>query len=205
MALSQKDRQQLLGFLIFLAIAVIGGYWYFLWNPKRTDPDSGLVRLRQEIDSLRAAVDTAKQDLAAGTMETLQQRIDDYEASLDLMRRLVPTEAEVPTLIDEIASRAALRGVQIAEISQRTVEPGNMFDTHRYRLSVLGHFDQMGEFLADVASLPRIMVPFSVSLTPASETAQMAMADTSGALLTVAFQLRTFVKSRTAGGTGEGS
>jgi Tfp pilus assembly protein PilO len=75
---------------------------------------------------------------------------------------------------------------------------GSPFSSQRYRFTVFGHFDQVGEFLADVASLQRIMVPYSLDIGPAAVPAQQAYADTSGALLEVQFQLRTFVKQ--AGG-----
>jgi type IV pilus assembly protein PilO len=201
MPLSQKDRQQLLGFLIFLGLGVIGAYWYFLWNPNRAD----LAAVQTEIDSLTAQVDSAKADLAAGTVEELRERVERYEANLSIMRRLVPTGDEVTVLIDDIASRAALRGVEIAQFNREAAEPGPMFDTHRYGWSVFGHYDEIGDFLSDIARLERIMVPYNVSLQPAQETEQTNYGDTTGALLRVDFQLRTFVKTQTPGGTGESS
>ena len=119
------------------------------------------------------------------------------------MRQLVPAQNEIPTLLDDIASRASLRGVHMGNFDLQGSEPGPVFDMQRYRLTVFGHYDEVSEFLADVASLPRIMVPYAVAISPAQQTAQQAYADTSGALLEVKFQLRTFVKSH-AGGAGEG-
>lgn len=201
MPLSQKDRQQLLGFLIFLGLGAIGAYWYFLWNPKRAD----MATIQTEIDSLTAQVDSARADLAAGTVEDLRQRIARFETNLAVMRRLVPTQNEVTVLIDDIASRAALRGVEIAQFNRQTADPGEMFDTHRYGFSVFGHYDEVGEFLTDIARLERIMVPYNLSLQPAQEQEQLAYGDTTGALLRVDFQLRTFVKTQTAGGARESS
>ncbi|KPK00816.1 MAG: type 4a pilus biogenesis protein PilO [Gemmatimonadota bacterium] len=199
MALSQKDRQQLLVLLIIIAAAGGGAFWY-LW---RAPQAAEIAQLEIEIDSLRATVDSARRDLASGTVESLRQRVADYEASLGLMRRLVPLENEVPSLIDDIASRATLRGVHIQEINPQSVDAEGMFDTHRYRVSVVGHYDEIGEFLADVASLPRIMVPYELTLGIAPLTAQVAYGDTTGALLQAQFQLRTFVKPPATGGSGE--
>ena len=199
MALSQKDRQQLLVLLIIIAAAGGGAFWY-LW---RAPQAAEITQLEIEIDSLRATVDSARRDLASGTVESLRQRVADYEASLGLMRRLVPLENEVPSLIDDIASRATLRGVHIQEINPQSVDAEGMFDTHRYRVSVVGHYDEIGEFLADVASLPRIMVPYELTLGIAPLTAQVAYGDTTGALLQAQFQLRTFVKPPATGGSGE--
>ena len=51
------------------------------------------------------------------------------------------------------------------------------------------------QFLADVASLQRIIVPYDLSLDQAATAAAKALGDTSGSLLEAKFQVRTFVKS----------
>jgi Tfp pilus assembly protein PilO len=63
---------------------------------------------------------------------------------------------------------------------------------------VYGHYDQLGEYLADIASLPRIVVPQEVTLSAASPAAQKLLADTTGALLLAEFSIRTFVKAAAA-------
>ncbi len=199
MALTQKDRQQVMVLAILLAVGAAGGFW-FLWRDPKAEE---IGRLRTEIDSLQARVDSARKDLREGTVEQLRQRIAAYEGDLGLMRRLVPTGSEVPQLIDDIASRAALRGVQIAEITPLSSEGIGLFTAQQYRFVVFGHFDQVGEFLADVASLPRIMVPHTLALSRANPTAQRTYQDTTGSLLEARFQLRTFVKP-SAGGTSGG-
>jgi len=110
------------------------------------------------------------------------------------MRRLVPAAAEVPNLIDDVSSRAKRRGVNVAQFTPLGTDPGKPFETAKYRWSVIGHYDQIGEFLADVGSLPRIMVPYDVTIAAATGVASRVFADSSGALLEVTFQLRAFVK-----------
>jgi len=72
---------------------------------------------------------------------------------------------------------------------------------------VYGHYDQLGEYLADVASLPRIVVPQDVTLSSAPPATAKLLGDTAGALLLAEFTIRTFVKSssppppKAAGGT----
>src|SRR5207253_2514540 len=75
------------------------------------------------------------------------------------------------------------------------IEAGPPFDTYRYRLEIIGHYDQLGEFLSDIASLPRIIVPQDVVLKAAAGQAQKLLGDTLGALLEAQFGIRTFVKA----------
>lgn len=200
MAQTERDRKQLMLLLILVAVGASAAFWFFWRDPRSQE----IAELRNEIDSLQARVDSARRALREGTIEQLRERIAGYEADLALMRRLVPTESEVPQLIDDIASRASLRGVQIAEITPLAAEQAGLFTAQQYRFIVFGHYDQVGEFLADVASLPRIMVPHTITLNGASGTAQATYQDTTGALLEARFQLRTFVKPPVPGGPGEG-
>src|SRR3989454_2892504 len=106
--------------------------------------------------TLFRSIDRAKADLASGTVEDLRRKVEKYQAMLGLMRRLVPEKNEVPALIDDISTKAKVRGINIGRFEPLAVEPGPPFDTYRYRIEILGHYDQVGEFLADIASLPRI-------------------------------------------------
>ncbi len=200
MALTAKDRQQLLVVLIAVALGAAVLFWMF-WRAPTVERR---VELEASVVDLQARVDSAKAEIARGSTEDLEERIALYEDNVRLMRRLVPTSNEVPTLIDDIASRAGLRQVRIGEIAPIAVEPGMMFETYRYRFAVIGLYDDVGEFLTDVASLPRIMVPYDVQLSLADDNARRAYGDTSSSLLEANFQLRTFVKPQAGGESGAG-
>src|SRR5712691_1387100 len=155
-----------------------------------------VVALRDTISQLSAATDSAKKELARGTVEDLRKRLETYRGSLSLLRRLVPERNEVPNLLDDISSRSKIRGVTLSQVVPLPVEPGPLpFDTYKYNMSVIGHYDEIGQFLADVASLQRIIVPYDLSVAAANTNAAKALNDTSGSLLEAKFQIRTFVKS----------
>jgi len=178
---------------LLVVIAVLGGYLF--WTKLHVPQSEEIAAANQESDSLEKIVEAAKRDLATGSTADLQRRVESYQGSLELMRRLVPDKNEVPTLIDDISTKAKVRGVTLGKIQPLTPEPGSPFDTYRYRLEVYGHYDQLGEYLADIASLPRIVVPQDVTLSSASPAAQKLLADTAGALLLAEFSIRTFVKA----------
>ena len=155
-----------------------------------------IVAIQDTIAKLQAATDSAKRELAHGTVEDLRKRLDVYRGSLGLLRRLVPERNEVPNLLDDISSRGKIRGVTLSQVVPLPVEVGPApFDTYKYNMSVIGHYDQIGQFLADVASLQRIIVPYDLTLAPANMAAAKALGDTSGSLLEAKFQVRTYVKA----------
>jgi type IV pilus assembly protein PilO len=165
-----------------------------------------VVAIKDTIARLDAATDSAKKELANGTVEDLRKRLDTYRGSLALLRRLVPERNEVPNLLDDISTRSKIRGVTLSQVVPLPVEPGPApFDTYKYNMSVIGHYDEVGQFMADVASLQRIIVPYDLSVAIANGNAAKAMNDTSGSLLEVKFQVRTYVKSPSAEGEASGT
>ncbi len=152
--------------------------------------------VEDSITALQAETDSARQQLAQGTMDDLRRRLDNYRVSLELMRRLVPERNEVPNLLDAISTRARIRGVTLSNVAPISVTPGPVpFETQLYQISVMGRYDRIGEFLADVASLERIIVPYDLRLAEAPDQAAKALGDSTGSMLEARFQIRTYVKT----------
>ncbi len=199
--------------LLLGLIAIVVGYLGYTGTGLDTVGLRGLTQTKDSItarqktlDSLILMTDSAKKLLAQGSVEDLRRRLEGYRASLELMRRLVPDRNEVANLMDEISTRAKIRGVQVAQFQPLPPEPGpSPFQTYKYQYSVIGRFDQLGEFLSDVASLQRIIVPVDLTLGVADVARAKALGDSSGALLEARFQVRTFVKTTTAEGQSSGT
>lgn len=201
MALLPQDRrgQTLLVLTVFAVSAL-----YFLWAGTPVGGVPGYSQLSKTRDSLQIQLDSttervraAQRDVQRGAVAQLERRLEEYRATLDLMRQLVPLGDEVPNLLDDISSRAKIRGANVVNFVPQPKESGSPFDTQRFRFTVTGRYDQVGEFLSDIASLPRIIVPYDVRL----ERIQSPTADTAlrriPSLLQVSFQVRTYVKAPT--------
>src|SRR3977135_4623507 len=153
MALLPQDRQSQVMLLITIAMVALG---YTFWNYWAKPTGQEIETTQAEIASIEAVIAQAKRDLSSGTVEDLRRKVEEYTARLGVMRRLVPEKNEVPALIDDISTKAKVRGVTIGRIEPQAVEPGPPFDTYRYRLEIIRHSDQLGEFLCDVTRVPRI-------------------------------------------------
>src|SRR5438132_4627075 len=156
MALLPQDRQSQVMLLITIAMAGLG--WAF-WNYWAQPTGQQIESTRVEIDSLQRIIDRAKQDLASGTVEDLRRKVEEYTSLLGVMRRLVPEKNEVPALIDDISTKAKIRGVTIGRLEPLAVEAGAPFDTYKYRLEVIGQYDQLGELISHIARPDPIIGP----------------------------------------------
>jgi type IV pilus assembly protein PilO len=198
MALIPNDKrgQLMVAFTVFAGIML-----YFLYGGVPLVGVPGFSQLaktrdsvQRQIDSLTTQVTTAKRVVRQGAVAQLERRLAEYRASLDLMRQLVPGGEEIPNLLDDISSRAKVRGANIANFQPAALESGSPFDVKRVRFSVTGQYDQIGEFLADIASLPRIIVPYDVRLQRAAVTPGDTSRGRGGAQLQATFQIVTYVK-----------
>jgi type IV pilus assembly protein PilO len=209
MALSSEKATPLLALLL----AGIVGYCAYTGTVIQMVGLKGLaagkarvVAVRDTIGQFEAATDSAKKELARGSVADVRKRLENYRSSLLLLRRLVPERNEVPNLLDDISTRSKIRGVTLSQVVPQAVESGPApFDTYSYQMSVIGRYDQIGQFLADVASLQRIIVPYNLSIIAANLTSAKALGDTTGSLLEARFQVRTYVKSPTPEGEASGS
>lgn len=155
-----------------------------------------VAALQDTARALQASIDSAKRELAKGSIEDLRARVGEYRTTLNVLRQFVPEQNEVPNLLDDISSRAKVRGVNLAAVVPQAVQPGPApFDTYSYEMSVIGRYDQIGGFLADVAGLRRIIVPIEVKMASAELSKAKALGDTTSAMLEAKFKVRTFVKS----------
>jgi type IV pilus assembly protein PilO len=198
MAMTEKDKKQLMVLLMVVPLGAIALFWFMVREPKAQEARD----MRRVVDSLELAVDSAKRELAGGSVEDLRRRVADFESGLGLMRTLVPTDAEVARLINDISDRAKLRNVYVIDLSPLGTENAPQYRVTRYRFQVLGHYDDIGAFLSDIASLQRIMVPYQLSLSPATDAQAEAQSDTTGALLAASFQLKAYVKQPPVEGEG---
>jgi type IV pilus assembly protein PilO len=200
--------------LLAIALALLIGYIAYTGTVINLLGINGLAAGRERIVAMRdtigrfeAATDSAKKELARGTVADVRKRLENYRSSLVLLRRLVPERNEVPNLLDDISTRSKIRGVTLSQVVPQPVEPGPMpFDTYKYNMSVIGRYDQIGQFLADVASLQRIIVPYDLTIAAASSGAAKVLGgDSTKTLLEAKFQIRTYVKSPNPEGEASGS
>jgi len=132
-----------------------------------------IVAMRDTLAVVQAQIDTAKADLARESVEDVEARI--------------------------VKFRAKVRGVRFANFDPVPPVAGPVpFDTYNYQLGVIGKYHQVGAFLADIASLRRIIVPGQVTIVPANAAQARVLGDTLG-MLEARFTVTTYVKGTMAG------
>ena len=185
-----RDRNLLVVAVLFLALA--GVYAYLVYLPKNAE----LALLDERVEALQELNDKAKREMAKGSADELRAQAQQYRANLDLMRQLVPTGNEVPALLEQVSTAARRVGLDISEVNPEPVIPGEQFDTYRYQINVIGDYHALGEFLANVGSLTRIVAPINVNVSTTTGTRAPKggrVASKKDVPLELKFQIQTYV------------
>jgi type IV pilus assembly protein PilO len=188
--LPKGQREQALLVVCVLAIAAIGLYWNFVFNPNAEE----LAQQQERYEALAAVNQKAKAEMARGNLDELRRELAEYQDHLTLIRTLVPTGNEVPLLLDQISTAARRVRLDIASVDPQPVIPGTNYDTYRYNLAIVGGYHELAEFFTNVGSLNRIVLPMNVSLQlSTSSNVQKLRGHENTAVIEARFQLQTFV------------
>jgi type IV pilus assembly protein PilO len=188
-----KKEKQFVG-LGAVAVLFLAAYWYFLYQPKAQE----LTVIQAHVDSLNKKNQQAKADIAGGSLQKLRAQSAEYDQSLKVMRQLVPRSNEVPALLEDISTAARRVGLDLATVEPMPVLPGEMFDTYRYKLAVIGGYHPVGQFLSNVGSLNRIIAPvtMAIKLHPIADKTK-ARIRKGESLIDTEFQVQTYVARTT--------
>ena len=196
MALMPKgQREQVLVFIVFLALMATGAYWYMMYQPKMAE----VAEKRTHLEALVAANQKARTEMAKGNLEQMRAQLAQFQASLTMIRTLVPASNEVPALLEQVSTAARREGLELAAVDPQPVIVGEHYNTYRYDIGVIGGYHALAGFLANVGSLTRIVAPVNLRLTPPTNSAAAKVRAKPGvAAIEARFQIQTYVARRSA-------
>ena len=184
-----RDQKMVAAAVVAFALAAL--YWNFVWTPKHTQ----LVELSVRLDTLDARNAAARARIAQGTVADLVAEAARLSKDLEVMRLLVPTGNELPSLIEQVSTAARREGLDIASLEPQPVINGETFDTYKYKITVTGGYHALGEFLTNVGSLTRIVAPINLSLALSTkkESNAVKLAPEGTAAVESKFEIQTYV------------
>lgn len=192
MALLPKNpRDQKMVAVAVVAVALAALYWNFVWSPRHTQ----LVELAVRLDTLDSQNATSRARIAQGTAADLEAEAARYGRDLEVMRLLVPTGNELPSLLEQVSTAARREGLDIASVEPQPIVHGATFDTYRYKVSITGGYHALAEFMTNVGSLQRIVAPVNVSLGMSTNrnTNAVKLAPAGTAAVESKFEIQTYV------------
>ncbi|WP_417761175.1 type 4a pilus biogenesis protein PilO [Shewanella sp.] len=138
-------------FAIILALLVFAGGYYFFVGDALDSYDAEQrkeVQLRQDFQS--------KYQLAAN-LELYRQQLVEMEAQFAELLKMLPSQNEMPGLLDDLTFVATDSGLKILSIDWDAEIQREFYIEYPIRMSVEGGYHQLGSMVSGVADLPRIV------------------------------------------------
>lgn len=149
---------------VFCAAAVIAGGYIYVLTPLREE----LATAQQQEASLK----TTFEDKAnkAANLEAYRKQMVEMEALFKALVSQLPSDTEVPGLLEDISQIGEKSGLKIKEIGLQPEQSKEIFVELPISLSLAGAYHDLGSFVSGIASMPRIVTlhDFTITRDPAA-------------------------------------
>jgi Tfp pilus assembly protein PilO len=168
MAFGLDTPEQQRTVLFVLLLAGLGYvFWSYLYTPLRDE--RGVVEDR--LATLQGYNDQGRALTQPARLRELERQEAEYQVQLAEYETLLPSAAEVPTLLEEVAFAAIETEVKVINFAPLPEVPGETLTEYPYDVQVQGDYHDVGRFLASVVSFPRIVRPTVTELLQADASA----------------------------------
>lgn len=156
--------------LAALFASVFAASWLLLCEDKR----GALAATRDAGTELRSA--QRRKAAQSAVLETLKAQRVALDAALHELLRTLPTDTQVPGLLEDIARAAVSNDLAVEGIA---LEAEQALESHielPIRLTVAGGYHQLGAFAAAVGTLERVVTLHDFELVPAQASPALRFA-----------------------------
>ena len=136
--------------LVFAVICGLG--WYMYFKPQHEEFDTLVAKeltLREEF--------AQKQERAAN-LQAYREQLQQIELVLQQMLRQLPGKTEMPDLLVDISQAALASGITNELFEPQPEITKDFYAEKPISLRMVGAYHQFGEFMSNVASLPRVVI-----------------------------------------------
>ncbi|MCX2542992.1 type 4a pilus biogenesis protein PilO [Pseudomonas sp. COW5] len=147
------------GLLMILVLAL--GYNFFV-----SDMESELETKRTEEATLKEQF-SSKAHMAAN-LELYTQQMKEMENSFGVLLRQLPSDTEVPGLLEDITRTGLGSGLEFEEIKLLPEVTQQFYIELPIQITVTGAYHDLATFVSGVAGLPRIVTLHDFELAPAN-------------------------------------
>jgi type IV pilus assembly protein PilO len=154
--------------VILVAVMVAGGYFLFV-----KDLNIALERSVAKEQQLR---DTFKQKaFQAANLDAYREQMKEMEVSFGALVAQLPSDTEVPGLLEDIDERGSESGLAIDSITLQPEKRGEFYVELPISIKVRGPYHDLGVFVSGVAGMPRIVTLHDYDIKKSSTDGMLDM------------------------------
>jgi type IV pilus assembly protein PilO len=144
--------------VVLLVAVLVAGYYYHI-----EDLQMSLTKVETEEETLRK--DFEKKAFQAANLDAYRQQMVEMEESFGALVSQLPSDTEVPGLLEDITNKGLLNGLNIATIDLLNEQSKEFYIELPISIVASGSYHDLGAFISGMAGLPRIVTlhDFSIS------------------------------------------
>ncbi|PIT56950.1 type 4a pilus biogenesis protein PilO [Snodgrassella alvi] len=158
-SLYQQGKPVQLGIAGGVIVVILVLAYFFVYSGLNEQ----LSQLKQEEETLKQTY-TEKSGQAAH-LDALKAELDSINGSFNSLLKQLPTQAEIPNLIQELHECATKNGLSMDSVTPsqaQNTDSGNkaeqqVIQTLPYNITLTGNYNQISQFMRDVGKLSRIV------------------------------------------------
>ena len=136
--------------VVLLVGVLAGGYYSHI-----QDMQLQLAKAeKQEVDLKK---DFEQKAFKAANLEAYRQQMVEMEESFGALVSQLPSDTEVPGLLEDITNKGLLNGLEIASIDLQKESAREFYVELPIAISASGSYHDLGAFISGMAGLPRIV------------------------------------------------
>ena len=151
--------------LLYVLILVAGFYLHV------DDLNKQLGRVEQEEQTLRQ--DFEKKAFEAANLAAYKAQLVEMEQRFGALVAQLPSETEVPGLLEDITDKGELNGLSIKRIDLLDEQAQTFYIELPIAIEAVGSYHDLGAFISGMAGLPRIVTLHDFEITIDTEVAPM--------------------------------
>jgi type IV pilus assembly protein PilO len=145
--------------LIVFGLILGGGYWFFI-----KDQYVELESVQQEEQELRERYENKAYRVA--NLEVFKAQMVEMEETFGALVRQLPSETEVPGLLEDITNTALGSVLDLQEVMLLGERKQDFYSELPINIRVVGSYHELASFVSSVAGLPRIVTLHDLKISP---------------------------------------
>ena len=135
---------------LLLIATLVGGYYYHIQELQ----NELITAQEREVDLKK---DFEKKAFQAANLDAYRQQMAEMEESFGALVSQLPSDTEVPGLLEDITNKGLLNGLDIGSIDLRREQAREFYIELPIAISATGSYHDLGAFISGMAGLPRIV------------------------------------------------
>ncbi|RLQ23485.1 pilus assembly protein PilP [Seongchinamella sediminis] len=140
---------------LFIWIVVLGGVLAFGYYYHIEDLQIQLEGERKKEEQLKQEFE--KKAFQAANLDAYRQQMKEMEESFGALVSQLPSDTEVPGLLEDITNKGLLNGLNIASIDLLPEQAKEFYIELPISIVASGSYHDLGAFISGMAALPRIV------------------------------------------------